>query len=337
MRRITANPSGRSARRGWTLIELLVVIGLIGMLFAILLPAVQAARESSRRVRCTNNLRQIMTAFHGFVAARDKLPRGVHGRPFNREDGRTPLNAFSVQAAILPYLSEVQLYNTINFDVTCMAMPHVKNEHATTAKHVVEVFLCPSDPHAHPVGQPEARNSYRGNLGLNPSRRDPKVYNRFRWGTDGLFSYQREHDSLAAVRDGLSNTLAFSEKPISTGIAPYAPTRDWIPVSSMSATHEEYLADCSRLTSGRDAHYDAGQTWLLSGAIYTLFYVAAPPNSSVPDCGRLTANGLGVFTARSYHPGGVNCAMADGSVRWVESTINVRIWHDMGTIADQTP
>ena len=75
----------------------------------------------------------------------------------------------------------------------------------------------------------------------------------------------------------------------------------------------------------------AGHTWLLGGGFYTHFYAAAPPNSAVPDCAAGTNNGIGLFTARSYHPGGVNAAMADGSARWFTSTTDTRLWRSHGT------
>lgn len=338
-RTTTAGLTASVTRRGWTLIEALVVIGLIGLLAALLLPAVQAARESARRLRCANNLRQMTAALHNFASAREKFPSGVYGRGTRgklRKDGtygRGTTSSFSVQAALLPYLSETPLFDTINVDVHCMDASQIAPEHTTTAAQVVDTFLCPSDPNARVVGTDAlARNTYRGCLGLDPTRLEGNVQY---WGTDGLFSYLRSHGSIPAIRDGLSNTLAFSEKPISTVGRDYSPFRDWIAVSHRMDSHQENLAACSRLRSTGRAYYDAGQTWLMSGAIYTLFYAAAPPNSPIPDCGRRSANGLGVFTARSYHPGGVNCAMADGSVRWASSTIETHVWQGMGTIAGQ--
>ena len=321
-------------RRGWTLIELLVGIGIIGLLTALLLPAVQAARESARRMRCANNLRQLTAALHAFASAREKFPSGVYGRPFNRGDDLSVHNSFSVQVALLPYLSQVPLYDSINVDIQCNVVKQIIPEHATTARQVVDTFLCPSDPNSGAAGADSlARNSYRGCLGLDPAR---LVGNLHYLGTDGLFSYNRRHGSIPAVVDGLSNTLAFSEKPISAGVRPYAPFRDWVWLTENAGdSHQEYLAACSRLVAPERPQFDAGQTWLLSGGIYTLFYATAPPNSLIPDCGQRTVNGLGVFTARSYHPGGVNCAMADGSVRWASSTIEPRVWQDMGTIAGQ--
>ena len=75
---------------------------------------------------------------------------------------------------------------------------------------------------------------------------------------------------------------------------------------------------------------------MIPGAIYTYFYTSAPPNSRVPDCGMSAINdGLGIYAARSYHPGGVNAAMADGSIRWFTSGTNVTMWRSLGTRAGQ--
>jgi prepilin-type processing-associated H-X9-DG protein len=97
------------------------------------------------------------------------------------------------------------------------------------------------------------------------------------------------------------------------------------------ADPEEFVAICSRLTSAPIPRTDNGRMWLFSGGIYTLFFVSVPPNSPIPDCGTDNLNGRGVFAARSYHPGGVNAAMADGSVRWFASTIDEKTWRALGT------
>jgi prepilin-type processing-associated H-X9-DG protein len=100
-----------------------------------------------------------------------------------------------------------------------------------------------------------------------------------------------------------------------------------------NSTGFAWIPVCTNL-SASDQHpprLDSGKSWMLGRTRYTAFYVLLPPNSMIPDCG--DGNGLdaGVFTARSYHPGGVNAAMGDGSVRWFTSTIDVAAWHALGT------
>ena len=145
---------------------------------------------------------------------------------------------------------------------------------------------------------------------------------------------------LARIADGLSNTLGFSEKPI--GSAPgglYSPFTDWfnfVPASSASTTTpDEWMSLCAGAAPGpQEIVLDAGATWMLPGGDWTYFFASAPPNSRVPDCGlKVVSNGWGLFAARSYHPGGVNAALLDGSVRWFSSGTSTQVWRSLGTAA----
>jgi prepilin-type processing-associated H-X9-DG protein len=115
--------------------------------------------------------------------------------------------------------------------------------------------------------------------------------------------------------------------------------RDWVDVGLLPGhpgiSPDDWLARCSALDSAQpnDAHLDSGRCWLLGGARYSTFFTSATPNTLIPDCGNAQMNGQGLFAARSYHPGGVNAAMADGSVHWFASTISLRVWRAIGTRA----
>lgn len=318
-----------SNRAGFTLIELMVVIGIFAILASLILPAVQAAREAARRVQCRNHLKQLIVATHAFAEQQggfppaaslvSSLPRPIHsGRP-----------RFSTQSLLLPYLEQSALHSSINFDAPCQYFDDVARYHQdTAAMRVVEVFLCPSDPMSRSAG-PYAKNSYRANVGVNQFR-----YSQGYWHPidPGAFAYSSRPLPLAAFRDGLSNTLAFSEKPIGTGEGRFSPFQDWVQRPTSVMTADQWIETCSTIVdAGANARLDAGQTWLLSGAVNTLFLASAAPNSPFPDCGTVATNGI--FTARSYHPGGVNAAMADGSVRWFASGMDHRVWRSLGTRA----
>lgn len=146
----------------------------------------------------------------------------------------------------------------------------------------------------------------------------------------------RQGPGLASFVDGLSNTLAFSEKPIGSVLGGvYNPRRGWVQyVEALPERADDWISACSHLRASElDPVLGAGASWMLHGAIYTHFYASAPPNTIIPDCGRRTDFGLGLFSARSYHPGGVNAAMADGSVRWFASSTSVATWRSLGTKA----
>jgi prepilin-type processing-associated H-X9-DG protein len=162
----------------------------------------------------------------------------------------------------------------------------------------------------------------------------------FEFEFDGLFvPLDDGQDPLrvlpaSAVTDGLSQTIAFSEKPIGSGsIGTYHPFRDWHKRwNPLPITAELWLETCS-MPGHLEPRLDAGSSWMIPGAIYSQFFASAPPNSRVPDCGVETIGGQGVFAARSYHPGGLNAAMADGSVRWVSAGIQADVWRGLATRA----
>jgi len=227
------------------------------------------------------------------------------------------------------------LYNSINFvlqatflsDFTGVYGDRGAYGNLTAIRTTLPTLLCPSDGGG--SRSPFGMNHYRANAGICDSCTD---------GADTGAFQVLVASPLAGFSDGLSQTLAFSEKLGGSEPSRYSPRRDWLSVpmgltvaGREIVTSDAMVAACSRQTDPGLALYDAGHTWLLAGAFYTLFYTCTPPNSIVPDCGGSTNNGVGVFTARSQHPGGVNAAMADGSVRWTGSTIDPAIWRALGT------
>jgi prepilin-type processing-associated H-X9-DG protein len=318
----------RTVGRGLTLIETLVVIGIIGVLIGLLLPAVQGAREAGRRTRCTNNLRQLIGATHQFEASRGGFP------PAESHDNNPVvpkewvLVSFSPQCLLLPYLEQSALFNAINFRYPSDTEAYILPYQQTAAQTRVELFLCPSDPNSR--NGRRAPNSYRACTGIGGI---PTVIDR---STRGAFDWIEQNPTsphvlrLAEFQDGLSNTLAFSEKPI-TGGGPYNPFRDWSFEFDAPPllTADDWVAYCSNLRTP-NLRWGAGSTWMVPGQIYTHFLASVPPNSRIPDCGK-GLQGDGVSAARSYHPGGVNAAMADGSVRWVGTSTTMSVWRSLGT------
>ena len=312
----------KPTRPGFSLIEVLVAIGIIGVLAGLLLPAIQAARGAARRTQCVNNLRQFALALHGYAGNWDGFPPAVIS--YAPPGFRGKRVYVSPQSVVLPHLGHASLFNSINFHLPTFSELDLLEGNLTAAQIGVDVFLCPSDANRQPV--PYARNSYRGSLGIC------EVCDVKDRGAFSLFGAGR----LETFTDGLSNTVLLSEKAIGSGPGgAYSPFRDWLDalVDSPSASRsaDTWVGLCSHPGPDWGERTDGGSTWIIGGAIYTLFYVSVPPNSPIPDCGVTVGLGTGIFAARSYHLGGVNSAMADGSVRWVSAGINPIVWSAMGT------
>lgn len=312
-------------RGGFTLIELLTVIGVIAILIALLLPAVQSAREGARRLHCLSNLRQLGMGAQHYAANWECFPPGHLATP--GFCGETYcVNYISPQVRLLPYLEQQQLYSSLNF-ITGIKLRALTPANITVSRWPVAVFLCPSDPNAR-----GGAVSYRACQGPGCSLSEVN---------QGAFAF--ESLSMASFTDGFSQTMMMSEKPVGSGPGDrFSPFADWydikteLPVPPNKRTSSFWLDLCARLPSqalqDKDRRqWDAGGTWLLSGATYTGFYTAGPPNSPIMDCGESTCNGSGVFSARSRHPGGVNVLMGDGSARWTTSSLQLAVWRAMGT------
>ena len=332
---MTIHEDSPASRRGFTLIELLVVIGIIALLVGLLLPAVQASREASRRARCANNLKQVMLATHAFEAVNGGFPPSQFwGRPYRTTDHTVGL--FAIHCRLLPFLEQTDLYNSINFSLPSGGLGGLEIYHHTAATSAVNAFLCPSDPNTR--SGPLSPNSYRACIGLGdtyrPNGKTLAIHNEGAFIPE-LDGTDRVHLRLSEISDGLSNTLAFSEKPIGSGVTgTYSPFRDWSFAGRVNfpVTADQWVDICTHLASV-DPQLDAGASWMMPGAMYTHFYASAPPNSLVPDCGQALLGVEGIFSARSYHPGGVNAAMADGSVRWFSSGTQMMLWRALGTRA----
>jgi len=345
--------SGPRIRRGFTLIELLVVIAIIGVLIALLLPAVQAAREAARRAQCTNNLKQIGLGLHNYHSAAGSFPYNNGGgpKPYMPDDHGAPVfpdpgsggpyTNFGALALMLPYMEQQPLYNAINFMWGLYPFQNGTDMIQSTAIYSqVNIFLCPSD-------EGRGRNNYRASNGTNfdwhsrPSATGVLV----RTGTAG-----NKISTVATVKDGTSGTIAFVERNRGDGDgAKYTPGDVYtgVPGSNMSnyvihmpdaQTHLNTVAipACQAAAAANHPTWNFGG-WTWAGGEYTstVTNFALTPNHKSPDCSPWggVGTGHGFYGARSWHSGGINALMADGSVRFVKDSIAPNVWYALATAA----
>lgn len=307
----------RCRSRGFTLVELLVVIAIIGILIALLLPAVQAAREAARRSQCTNNLKQLGLAMHNYHDTHKCFPYGWRVEAADQNHRRD-----CWYQRILPYMEQQPLYEKYEADPNqyIFYMP------VTIQGVPVGAFMCPSDPSGPAMGAGGSNNGFQGNYavcgggGTGGVGTTPFDMNTVRPDNGGMFgtSTPGRAYNFASCLDGTANTLLSSEGMIR---------------GSTGATWGEL-----------------GGYW--GGAPHGSFAFssAEPPNTTVPDrvyscksttwpnapCENGNAGGLvGRWCfARSYHPGGVNVGLCDGSVRFVSETVDRITFRNAGNRMD---
>ena len=336
----------RPVRRGFTLIELLVVIAIIGVLIALLLPAVQSAREAARRSQCVNNLKQIGIAMHNYHDATGALPFG-HG-PFGWNDWNAP-------TFLLPFLEQAPLYNTINFATEIGGANPGNPQNSTSQRVQVNVLLCPSDMPR--LTSPYGHINYSACAGSNLQFFGPQFDGMFGWVVNPLSDASGDNKSnlgrtgksiqFRDVTDGLSNTAAFSEKV--TGIGNNNNTRDGLkPTSNIFQVNftvsnnndlvpQPYYALCRVIntrTRGLAGTEAMGNHWW-SGHPYAGRYNHVMPPNTWPCLYPINGitNGNGAMPPSSRHPGVVNVLFGDGTVHAIKQTIGVNVWWALGTRA----
>jgi prepilin-type N-terminal cleavage/methylation domain-containing protein/prepilin-type processing-associated H-X9-DG protein len=332
----------RARRRpGFTLIELLVVIAIIAILIGLLLPAVQKVREAAARAKCQNNLKQLGLAAHNFESAYQTLPPGEWTRS---TDGGT--SRPSLGAVILSYLEQANKFNQFNFayDVTA-------SQNAAARRQDVPVYLCPSENSGafftdgtDPVG----RINYFGNIGAVADCRlssDPGA------GVFHAFSTTKAGETprgipILGISDGTSNTAMFSEvmrsQTANSNTVDYTTNVVSGDISVAPGLHDgRNVSGCAGGSASKRINY-VGLQYYRGGINHQSFYTHTLPinwnrKQSDPTLQKYTC-GDGTFrrahiAVSSYHTGGVNVCLADGSVRFVRDSVDFTVWQRAGTRA----
>jgi prepilin-type N-terminal cleavage/methylation domain-containing protein len=322
-------------RPGFTLIELLVVIAIIAILVALLLPAVQQAREAARRTQCKNNLKQLGLALHNYLSTHSVFP------PSGVVDADRIRQPWSGQAQLLPFVEGTNQYSLINFSLGYHDAGNRSNFPPNgIATQKIPVLLCPSD----------INDRQRFNANSQPEHY-PLSY-ALSVGHYLIYDPQTRQSGGAAFApngairdrdftDGLSNTLGMSE------------VRAWqnrVQDATLNPAPPAGPAAVSSSFSG-GAFGNTGHTeWVCGRAVHTGFTTTFGPNTVVP----WTINGqnvdidvcstregvsatlptFGIITSRSYHVGTVNSLLMDGSVRSISNNIDLGTWQRLGQRAD---
>ncbi len=307
-------------RRGFTLIELLVVIAIIAILIALLVPAVQKVRSAAAMTQCKNNLKQIALGMHNYHGAFKKLPYGEGpGNPADPITTRRGCCWGTWQTLLLPYIDQQPMFalyvNLGGNDITGVAITGTTNRlrygdapnSTSVTSQRLAVLTCPSDQPNPSAIPPITSHNYVVNYGNTNSYQvditTPAPVRYF----GAPFGWAPDQKRLTAILDGTSNTLMVSET-----------------------------------VQGRQSDL-RGFTWWAPGAQFTSFY---GPNTSSPDivtqnCVNLPAENLpcvdnggswNILAARSRHPGAVQAAMCDGTVRLIQQSIDISIWRALSTI-----
>ncbi len=315
-----------SHRHAFTLVELLVVIAIIGVLVALLLPAVQAAREAARRSSCGNNLKQIGLALHNYHDAHRQFPPSSRINPIPASN--TTYAGWSIHASLLPQLEQQNLRNLVDLSQPYSSQPLVTQTRVPT-------YICPSE--VNDQERPDGSLThyplcYGVNLGTwfvwNPNNRQ---------GGNGLV-YPFSKTGMRSITDGTSNTLAFSEVKAYT---PYF--RDGEAADAAVPANTGTVLGYAGTFKTNSGHTE----WVDGRANQSGFTATFPPNTRVlhstggveydvdftnaREGNTTTGITYAAITSRSYHPGGVQTVFADGSTHFIAETVNVATWRSLST------
>ena len=312
----------------FTLVELLVVIAIIGILIALLLPAVQAAREAARRMQCTNQEKQIGLALHNFVDTFKTLPLNSWQKGYG-QDGGDAGDRWSYLAPLLPFMEQSALHATIAQykGVNCW----VNEELRLVSDTPIGMLMCPSD--ANKTNGLAAGVRYNTINNYHVNRGD--FYHGYYWDQSRgpLGGNRFAPVGLEGTSDGLSNTIFISEvaaaagnpSALSTGLRVKGNIAMGIVVDYYEDTSASPSLCLAAMSQGKIVGQGLGMhlsnRWWDCMNAYSQFHTCLPPNS--PSC----ANGGGqqedpLVSASSYHTGGVNVCLMDGSVRFISETIS---------------
>ena len=331
----------RRSRSGFTLIELLVVIAIIAILIGLLLPAVQKVREAASRMKCQNNLKQMGLAAHNFESGYQALPPGEWTRAKDGGGSRPGLGA-----VMLGYLEQANKFNQFNFDFDV----NTASQNLAARQQDVSVYLCPSETSSAAFttgGITVGRLNYFGNTGAVS---DCRLTSDAKSGIFFANSATKAGETprgikITAITDGTSNTAMFSEilrsqTANSTTIIDYTTNVQSGDIAVAPGLYDgRNVSGCAGGSVTRRINY-VGLQYYRGGISHNSFYNHTLPINwnkkvSVPAAQKYTCGDASFrrahIAAASYHTGGANVCMADGSVKFVNDNVDFVVWQGIGS------
>ncbi|MDR2116732.1 MAG: DUF1559 domain-containing protein [Planctomycetaceae bacterium] len=336
--------------KGFTLVELLVVIAIIGSLIALLLPAVQAAREAARRMQCTNNLKQWGLAIQNYHATFEMLPRSMDQR------------GFSIHAIVLPYIEQGVFASKIDYTVNVWGGGSAPSAtHYPVMEFPASILVCPSEsePRKKENSFPAVYVAYGTNYVFCYGSGINYFYTQEN-GSDGPFRCETKNvtlpatatpppklprptqadsgfTSLATLTAGTSNVMMASEALFGWGTVPSSPTKnEWRRCAFLCENEGNanldvvtLAASAASMMSHRGFPWISGRTYATG---YTSYYT---PNFESPGC--WIRGDSNYYYANSSHKGGVNVCMGDGSVSFNSNNIDLKAWRIKSVTDSEEP
>lgn len=298
----------RSNQNGFTLIELLTVISIIGLLIAILLPAISSARSAARRTACSSNLKQLGQALSIYESVHGVYPSGMNGF------------GYSLHVMLLPHIEQAHLFNSINFSIPANLISG-DSGNRTSYINRIDTFICADQA----IKFGHSGTSYTGNRGVGERISQES----------GVFTSNSIGYTPGEIMDGMSQTVAISEWVVGPVDLQFKDVKGSVfeTPSRLIGTGNiaPFIRECQSLDIDRVAinNNDKGLNWILGGYRHTLYNHTMPVNNY--SCVSAGMAKEGAYTATSHHSGGVNTLFVDGHTGFIKNNISLPVWRALGT------